>query len=130
MKKIMQYSAFILLSECISFTSCKKESHDLLTPPPVSPAKATINFHIKNSIVFPGYDVYLYRIISYPNLNIYDSTKNIYLRQNIDTTFIYSVEGNSNNVFVVGIPDFDAIPIYIENRYIVSGSNFNWEITY
>jgi len=114
----------------ISFISCKK-NNDIVDTPPLTPAKASINFHIKDVNPYGfGAPIYLYRIISYPTFNIYDSTQNIYLRPNIDTTFIYTVGGNTSNIFVVGIPDFDEIPIYIENRYIVAGSNVNWEIFY
>lgn len=129
MKLVLKLTVCILLSVSLAFASCKKESHDS-TMPSQLPAKATINFHIKNSSVFPGYDIYLYRIISYPYMNIYDSTQNIYLRPNIDTTFIYTVGGNTNNVFIVGIPDPDEIPYYIESRYMVAGSNVSWDIQY
>ena len=127
MKTIIRFTITIFLLGFVVLISCKKDN-SVITPPP--PAKATINFHIKNSFVVPAGSIYLYRLISTTTSNIYDSTQNIYLRPNIDTTFIYKVDGNTSNVFIIGIPDPDEIPYYIENRYIVAGSSVNWNIEY
>ena len=128
MKKIIQYSFVIIELACISFIACKKEK---IIPGSVTPLeKAKINFHIQNNSTVAGNDVYLYRIISYPTYNIYDSTQNIYLRPNIDTTFIFTVEGNTTNLFIIGKPDPDEIPYYMESKFLVAGSNINWHIEY
>jgi hypothetical protein len=127
-KLILTLTSIIALIGSVLHLSCNKDDY-MVGPAPPTPPKATINFHIKNSIV-PAYGVYLYRIISYPTSNVYDSTKNIYLRTGVDTTFNYAVEGNTNNLFSVGVPDPDEIPYYMESRYLVAGSNINWEIEY
>ena len=113
------------------FMSCSKEkaATSLVIPPPQ--AKATINFHIKDtSLSGWGEPIYLYRLILTSTANYYDSTQNIYLRPNIDTTFKYPVAGNTNNLFTVGGDPFNGILIYMESKFIAAGSNINWEITY
>ena len=113
------------------FMSCSKEkaATSLVIPPPQ--AKATINFHIKDtSLSGWGEPIYLYRLILTPTANYYDSTQNIYLRPNIDTTFTYPVAGNTNNLFTVGGDPFNGILIYMESKFMVAGSNINWEIIY
>ena len=110
--------------------SCSKEKATgaLVNSPP---AKATINFHIKDtSISGWGEPIYLYSLILTPTANYYDSTQNVSLRPNIDTTFKYSVAGNTNNLFTVGGDPFNGILIYMESKFIAAGSNINWEIIY
>ena len=120
----------ITLTGTTGFVSCSKEkAKGFLGVPP--PAKATINFHIKDtSLSGWGETIYLYRLILTPTVNYYDSSQNIYLRPNIDTTFIYLVDGNTNNLFTVGGVPFDGIVIYMEQKFITAGSNVNWDITY
>lgn len=112
------------------FMSCSKEkaTASLINSPP---AKATINFHIKDTSLWGwGEPIYLYRLILTPTVNYYDSNQNIYLRPNIDTTFIYTLAGDTNNLFTVGGDPFNGIIIYMEHKFIAAGSNINWEITY
>ena len=130
MKRVFQYLIIITLTGITCFTSCSKEkaTGSVLIPPP---AKATINFHIRDtSLSGWGEPLYLHRLILTPTANYYDSSQNIFLRPNIDTTFIYPVAGNTNNLFKVGGDPFDGIPIYMEHKFITPGSNINWEIIY
>ena len=126
----LKFISYIFLSGSISFTSCKKNNPISHSAPPI-PAKATINFHIKdtNSSGW-GEPVYLYRLDLTSTSNQYDSSQNIYLRPNIDSSFIYQVTGNTNNLFTVGSDPFNGILIYMEQKFIAAGSNTNWEITY
>ena len=130
MKSVFQYLIIVTLTGTTVFMSCSKEkaATSLVIPPP---AKATINFHIQDTSLWGwGEPIYLYRLILTPTANYYDPSQNIYLRPNIDTTFIYSVAGNTNNLFTVGGDPFNGILIYMESKFMVAGSNINWEIIY
>lgn len=129
MKSILTLSTYIFLLGSIAFISCKKDSYAITTLSP-SP-KTIINFHIKDTNI-PGWGepIYLYRLVLTPTANYYDSSQNIYLRPNIDTSFKYDIAGNTNNLFTVGGDPFNGILIYMEQKFITAGSNINWDITY
>ena len=130
MKRAFQYFIIITMTGTTGFMSCSKEKATG-TPVNLTPAKATINFHIKDtSISGWGEPIYLYRLILTPTANYYDSTQNVSLRPNIDTIFTYPVAGNTNNLFTVGGDPFNGIILYMDHKFIAAGSNINWEITY
>lgn len=130
MKSLFKFISHILLTGALVCASCKKEkATDSLINPPL--AKAAINFHIKDtSLSGWGEPIYLYRLVLTPTANYYDSSQNIYLRPNIDTSFKYEIAGNTNNLFTVGGDPFNGILIYMEQKFITAGSNINWDITY
>jgi hypothetical protein len=130
MNPILRLTSYIFLSVSVAFISCKKDNY-VITTLPQSPLKATINFHIKDTNTLGwGEPIYLYRLVLTPTTNYYDSSENIYLRPNIDTSFKYEVAGNTNNSFSIGGDPFNGILIYMEQKLIAAGSNINWEIEY
>ena len=114
MKRVFQYLKIIALTASNGIMSCSKEKATGSFANPQPPAKSTINFHIKDtSLLGWGEPIYLYRLILTATTNYYDSSQNIYLRPNIDTTLKYPVAGNTNNLFTVGGDPFNGILIYM-----------------
>jgi hypothetical protein len=129
MKPKLKFTGCFLLALFIGFNSCKRDN-DITVAPPL-PAKSTINFHIKDSSMLDwGEPVYLSRLVFTSYSNEYDSGENIFLRSNIDTIFSLRITGNTNNLFTVGGAPFDGVLIYKELKFILAGSNVNWEIIY
>ena len=127
MKPILKF--IIVLTGSFAFISCNKK--DDAPALQVLPSNATINFHIKDTNTSAlGEPVFLYRLIFTPTANYYDSSQNISLRPNIDTSFMYAVAGNTTNLFTVGGPPFDGVIIYKEHKFLQAGSSVDWEIIY
>ena len=130
MKMRLKYFELIMLTGLLLLLACKK-NNDFLVPPAPLPSKATINFHIKDASASDwGEPIFLYRLGLTATRNYYDSTQDIYLRPNIDTSFAYQVEGNTNNLFTVGGDPFNGVIIYMEQKFIPAGRIINWEIIY
>jgi len=77
-----------------------------------------------------GEPVYLSHLVFISYSNDYNPSENIFLRPNIDTAFSFKVAANTNNQFTVGGAPFDGVLIYKEQKFILAGSNVNWEIVY